>query len=1170
MKKIFAVCVLLTTTSTFAGYPSCSPKAGAVIVRPEDGVRATSVSCYQLRRDYYLSNPQEALNYKSKMKSFVNYTSRVAGKYSVYIRSVMNYMIDFTDESFSNESISLKTKKLFNEIDFYTVNGEISDFEASLIKASLEDIENEANNFLVNNNLTTEQRKKFLDLKDRVNHVRLEVALDKINSDIEFKNLSHQEKIEIVKKENAELKEHVEKIVDVHNDLSSKFNQLAKKRLQLEQKYQASFDRQERIKDLKEFSAELQDYKSFAKASLMALGMINPKLAADIAPVVNAGFMLVEAQNKLDLISEEAIAGSTLGPYSMMAMAAFSLMQSGQKENAQAQMYKAIMQALKQISQQIDNLHKDMISGFNGVHDHLFSLEKMIMDKFNIVIEQNYQLQTSVNEIKQEILTLRRKLIADKDTDISNLESEFISKFERTSNRCFANLLGEKTCYREYSEILDELADKNAKLIGSGEKIFAKEYLENFNMERSIGVFYNLISDEMDMKNLKSPLYRPIYSMLVNDIVLYISKKYQENGKLSESNEYLILADTLERNAQNYENLINKLNPDFFYRLREEYSKVVIDSISKLNDQYEIYNNEQQNNVHSKVFHAEKLAALNGNTHKDILIREGEVSISENAINYMGVSLPKNNPDSWLDILLKSSHVKTPAFGYDKMFKILMLARNYVAANTSPKAHLEMIDHVEHALISTKEDEYYWVKACDPGDNSPDFAVTKSQIKKYMKAVPAAGLVYYRDRLKICYRAKTRNGAYLINVLNYGQTGNVRNGHLIVNGGGKNPPNPFNAKIKELLKIDGIQYTRGSQAHRNQRGEIHGYTHQFTLGTSLTKLESITFELTLTTDNQKGYTQPKVFKNLTFNYPDQCHLLNNKTAIFEPIDVNKGFSVDSNCLGMDEVLRKKLGELVNSKEFKDYIVANGENIHPTIKAAVVRAKVDFINYLSGQKSEEMTRLDELSYLLRATSIFRSEMGEVPEWISQVDIFPNLNEVLDIFAIHLQQQDIGDDKDIYNGKYNSILNSYSDSDITSMDVLIDDFGRYIKNNAESTYLDAWDDEDETSYVETRLADIQPLTSVKILKDIKFNEDGIFKLGSCFIGDPKGVGFIGASSKKFEVVFVAPYSDDGVERVEVIIANNESEFILDCHGKNGKEPTYKDAFESTREFLLVDMY
>jgi hypothetical protein len=80
-----------------------------------------------------------------------------------------------------------------------------------------------------------------------------------------------------------------------------------------------------------------------------------------------------------------------------------------------------------------------------------------------------------------------------------------------------------------------------------------------------------------------------------------------------------------------------------------------------------------------------------------------------------------------------------------------------------------------------------------------------------MKAVPAAGLVYYRDRLKICYRAKTSNKIYLINLEHYGQTGDVRNGHLIVNGGGKNPPNPFNAKIKELLKIDGIQYTRGAR-----------------------------------------------------------------------------------------------------------------------------------------------------------------------------------------------------------------------------------------------------------------------------------------------------------------------------------------------------------------------
>jgi hypothetical protein len=1172
MKKFIAAIVLISATSALAAPPYCNPKAGAIYMRTADGVNMKSVSCYDLKKDYYMENTKEALQFRANQQFAHKMIAPLFGPGAPYVEEFFNYLGAVEDGSFSNASVENKLTQIQADLDFYLIDGELNEFEISLIDLGIEDINKEVNNYLANSNLNDEERERFIQLKDAIGNTKLAARMSEVNNNLTYKLLSQNEKLELITKNNKELKGHVERLRNNRKAISQRIDGLMQKQAQM-YKSRGTTKKAERIRELKQFQAEIHDYKIFSQASLMALSMVNPELASDIGPVVNAAFTIIEASNKLNMISEGAAAGSALGPYGMMAMAAMSLMQSG-KKNAQVEMYKAIMKALKKISQQIQDMHKDMMAGFDGIHNHLYEMEKRIMDKFQVVINQNNRLQKSLDELRLELNSLRNKLITDAIEDNYEIQINFSEQLKTISERCFNRLDREVKCFENYLGLLDNLrGSTNSTLTGIAVKDLVKERLEHHQMENNYGVFFNYLTYEKGISNLRIPLYRPLYSILLNDIMLYLGTRTKKQKKALRSNAYKKLEAEIDSVARSYEGIRDVLTLDFYKELREKYVEELKSRIAEINKRHEDYVKNFDKNSHGKEFLTEIASEMNEHSHKAKLENFFGLEITETGdVKYKNILLKKIEIDKWFDQLLTSKYAKerykqesTTSIGFARVetgkmipnplrFENLVIlqtmGRNYVAATTKQKPSLSLIDHSDFKNLAESEDEYYWVKGCG-ADTSPKFAIEKSRIKELL-GEDVGPMIYASEQfIDICYRSKTKSESKLIDLRHYGPQKGMNKTNITLKHKTANW-NALNWKIRGLRSVPGVKGIATKHKVLN-----HVY-HIYNLKISAPRVEYVDFVVTLTTVNENGVSQRKSFSGLRKNYSANCFLQKGKPeSIFDPFNINSFYSSDSECSAMESVFESNLRKLVKRDDFKKYVKKNKSNFKRTIEKSIKTIKNDMANYLGEMTPKNMSRLDELSFLLRGFGYFRHQPGIVDSWVQNSEVFPNEKELMDILSIQLKKEEFGKD---------STMQRYKNVDTTAE--FIEHLKKYMVDKSRYNFIDEELMEDDKDFYEAKVTQLPNETPVLITKEIVFDANGELKLGKCLLGDVNGKGKLAAGEKYLSDTPMVYIDKEGNEHAEVRMVSGDNAFILDCKGVKDELPTFKDMLESTRKYLAIE--
>lgn len=971
--------LLVLTLGCFASSAGATCHKGVYYGDVVEGIDSKTMNdCYQAQRKHYMhleKNPQAALEYRAQTINSIKWFSAgidilpIPG--SMVEEALTNILIpgDPASRALENE-----VNDMFSQLDVLVGDGELSEFEASFVNANMDQIIEKASSYLADTNLSKKERDSFLRIKDAASDAKISMKIYLGTRDAEYANLKFSEKLKELAKKDKEVESYLNKMMVSSKQIDAKIAELIEKQKKIagkkinESEYQKS-------------AAEISDYKTFAKASIQVLGVMDPKLASDIAPVVDATFTMIEAMNKLNAIQDGAIAGSALGPYGMMAMAGMSLMQSGQ-ESSEQKMYKAIMKAMKQLSEQINRMHNDMMNAFEGVHDHLFQLELKIMEKFAIVIEQNNQIQASLRDIEEEIQRLRLSISNQSLHEVNIKKTSFINTFIRHSQECFEDIVDVKECLDTYRKLIVKLEDElNQEFSGEQSALFPKEYIATHTYEATIGLFHRMLKDRYPLKT-KLPLHRELYSMLTNDAILYMKGL---DSQMKETKAFKRLLRTMNKINENHSLFRDELSVKRFRKIRNEYEKELSKLEKKTKNSFEIYKENYNLTNQAEVYLLEKANAGNTQTHL------------QRYIDYGGKLTADNLPNTQEKLPVKKEFLASNK----------LMVRNQLAQNAKAATQAEdvLLSTKRHEVIEQEPQKkgYFWIHSCD--QKFPSFVVSKGSLHNAL-GEKLGKLVYYdKNVVTVCYDVKTNKKSHDIKLFGDGSIG-VNPEHRF------SSDYSFVALKKRKMPLELQSYLNKKEFAFEKANQ--GLLTQRKLVTRAPLLESVTFHVSINTISKSGEKHQMRFE-ATQKARNGCMLyLNDSYGIFQPLDIfrimEKGV-----CRGLYGMYVFAFSSLKKTDNYKDYLRKFEDRIKNTIEQQVLIQSNKLVNYLRDQiTSEDMSSLDELSFLARSYAYFSDEGKMSLNWLSNAHAFSNSTQVADTLAYALKRGNyFNDDIDISN-------------------------------------------------------------------------------------------------------------------------------------------------------------
>ena len=473
--------------------------------------------------------------------------------------------------------------------------------------------------------------------------------------------------------------------------------------------------------------------------------------------MINAGFKIALAINMLQ--SPNLITGSSLGPYGMIATAALSLMQSSQEESET----RSILKGLRQLSEQINNLHKTVIEGFSRIDNHLFGMEIRIIEQLTKILKQNHNISVALGELEVELTKLREE---NKLIHIQELEAKRESLYLEFTNlvqECSKGFKKYSSCVEDFISTLNQFNNReNANFIGSKIPLIQNDKLSG-NFPTHLAHFTKQINYYFDA-GLKTPLHPNFYEYMRSNIILYLTKNL--NYEKTERVDYLhFLLNRFDQRQESFFRELVVTNTDI---LVEQYINEYLKTIAQIEKGYLKMKDTFDQTVSAEIFQSERINSQNKGSFTQML-RSADGNLKNGSVSSI------------------NSEVATRLSG--------MVLDNYKAATKRDHFEIGIDDEVPLGSL--------WISPCSEASTYPAFAVERKEIAHLLGKDITRLDALSNKHLSICYNVNTKK----------------EQRHIYI------PENELRVTMENSIHLIRLSFTVNISLEKNQR--MHSFTRTF-------------------------------------------------------------------------------------------------------------------------------------------------------------------------------------------------------------------------------------------------------------------------------------------------------------------------------------------------------
>lgn len=678
-----------------------------------------------------------------------------------------------------------------------------------------------------------------------------------------------------------------------------------------------------------------EDYQMFSRGTLKLLSVFEPEFVASVGPVIDAGFTIFIAVEKLSLSDLT----SPFGQYGVILNAMGTLFGS-----PQSNVYQQMMENLQKISQQIADLHIAMLEGFDGVHGHIDAFEIKVMKQFSAVIDLNVETQAKLDQALEKMNRFHQEWYTHEIQQVEKQKTDFMRSYYLNTDGCIDGSRDSQECLATIHQYLKtEIPQMNPLFVGEDLSLIQNKTIQP-NLNNHIAYIINnlrslrMISTDANV----TPLHPDLLELVMRDLTFILSKEEVKDLK----QDFADLKQTVQRIKNKQKRFYETLAALKSSELSRNYQLAVNDLLNKIKNATSNIEKDFNATAAARIYRSEQIETLNEGTHSDIYNK-------------------------------LSSYKKMGVIPTDVRNSILLKNKKAATTPVSPFLNQEKL-----------AGSYYWIKSCSPEKGEPSFAMEVDEIADYIGKELATLLVSETNigesenlpPLNICYHAEYSQGF---------KQEDIHIADITENGVPNSIKSFYGPKFKKL-KCN----TKPEECHFNPVG--HGYHNVHQQGPVFVGMEfdintMRNFPLYEIKEYINLYYRAPIIKKMSFNFelminrneslslkrtveiklPEACTLYQDSTgSYFQSIFAPFNPKTLKTCPSIEFNFLKSL--YMWNKENKEVLESNKTTIQKGLEAQGFK-RVAYIQNILSRSTKLMTveteRITKLAYIIKAKDFF---------------------------------------------------------------------------------------------------------------------------------------------------------------------------------------------------------